>query len=615
MRKLKFGRAGPRNRVGRVVALVLLGVVVTPGLGEALDERAQLQGTERIVHVLNRLGYGPAPGDIERVRAMGVDAYIEEQLHPERIADARTDEALAELRSLRMDLSELREVFQPVAAVARRTRASAREMREEIDAGRRDRVGLSLPGEPLDARSFRRLARRGRPGDYEIFEARFLRAVYSRKQLLEVMVDFWANHFSMDLADHYYAAHYEENVLRPLALGKFEDLLFATARHPAMLEYLDNYRSAARAELLEDRVAEMRAGSLEDRLELRRRLDFIRSAQGLNENYARELMELHTLGVDGGYTQQDVIEVARALTGWTVVGGRDGEGEFHFDPMIHEPGDKVVLGRTIESAGVEEGEQILRMLARHPSTARFISTKLARRFVADDPPEAVVDAAAETFLETGGDIREVVRTIFASQEFFSRRYERVKIKKPLELVASSLRALGAEIRQPDLALGELNDVMEALGEVIYGKEAPDGYPDYGAAWLNTNSLLQRLGFAFELAAGNLIGIEVDLEAAERLLSVMEMSRPSAEELAESVRLAATVPPSEVEDALGGQAMTEEAMMGEETGDMGMSGDSMTQEETSAMMATDPSSQESTSTYTPEQVLVATMLGSPRFQKR
>ena len=265
------------------VACLTVGATASPYASEpALDE------TARIVHVLNRLGYGPAPGDIERVRTLGISAYIDEQLHPERIDDAEMDARLAEFRSFSMDLDELRENYQPVDAHGRRARSSAREKREQINAGRADTVGLSMTGEPVSPGEFRRLAMSGRPADYEVFVARWEMAVNSKRQLRELMVDFWANHFSMQLGDHYYAAHYESQILRPNALGRFEDLLFATATHPAMLEYLDNWRSAAPSEVLDERVATLRAGETEEQLELRRRFDYLRETDGLNENYARE---------------------------------------------------------------------------------------------------------------------------------------------------------------------------------------------------------------------------------------------------------------------------------------------------------------------------------------
>jgi uncharacterized protein (DUF1800 family) len=265
----------------------------------------------------------------------------------------------------------------------------------------------------------------------EIFQARMIRAVHSDRQLYEMMVDFWANHFSIFAdTDEYLTVDWEERAIRPYVMGNFEDLLIATAQHPAMLMYLDNWISTAPAEVVQ---ARLEAGhpvyperDLRRSLAIRERADYFEEASGLNENYGRELMELHTLGVDGGYTQQDVQEVARAFTGWTVTAPRQ-RGYFAFDPLLHVEGDKLVLGRTIESGGMDEGLEILTMLAHHPSTASFISTKLVRRFVADDPPPEIVAAAARTFLETDGDITAVLRTIFTSPEFFAPEYYQVKI--------------------------------------------------------------------------------------------------------------------------------------------------------------------------------------------
>ncbi|MCZ6769552.1 MAG: DUF1800 domain-containing protein, partial [Acidobacteria bacterium] len=298
--------------------------------------------------------------------------------------------------------------------------------------------------------------------------------------------------------------------------------------------YLDNWISSAPAQVMEERVATLRS-RLTPRSRRRRgsniqpadraSLRILQRAKGLNENYARELMELHTLGVEGGYSQEDVIQVARALTGWTITAPRQG-GSFQFQPLLHEKGDKVVLGQTIRSGGLEEGEQVIKMLARHPSTARFISTKLVRRFVADDPPEDLVDAASLTFERTSGDIREVLRTIFTHPYFFSRDVYQAKIKKPLELVVSSLRATAAEMRPAR----RLMQVLAEMGEALYLCQAPTGYPDVASAWINTNSLLQRLNFALVLAADRIPQIRVDLVSAGPLFQQLRLPVPNTQQL-------------------------------------------------------------------------------------
>ncbi len=379
---------------------------------------------------------------------------------------------------------------------------------------------------------------------FELSETKIMRAVYSERHLQEVMSDFWMNHFNVFLAkglDRVYTTDFEENVVRPLALGKFEDLLMATAKSPAMLFYLDNWISTAPAEVMEERVSALR-----NRLRSQRRqgtggqgeralLRLLQRAKGLNENYARELMELHTLGVDGGYSQEDVIQVAKCLTGWTITAPRQG-GSFQFRPFLHEDGDKVVLGSRVRSGGIEEGEQVLRMLANHPSTARFISTKLVRRFVADDPPADLVDAASLTFERTSGDIREVLRTLFSHPHFFSPEVYQAKVKKPLELVASALRASGVEMKPAR----HLMRMMAEMGEALYMCQEPTGYPDVASAWINTNSLLQRLNFALALASNRIPQIRVDLASAWPLFQQLGLPEPSAQQLEQTRSLLSQV---------------------------------------------------------------------------
>ncbi|MGH9387025.1 MAG: DUF1800 family protein, partial [Vicinamibacterales bacterium] len=370
---------------------------------------------QQTIHVLNRLSFGPRPGDVDKVAAIGIDAYIERQLHPERIPDPVVDAKLAGFKSLTMSLEQSLELEGPVAPQGLRPRANIFERRAMAD---RAAEGKRLPAEdntlmPTSERA-RRALLAGHPEPHEIHKARLIRALHSERQLFELIVDFWMNHFSINHGDHQHTPHFEEQVVRRYALGKFEDLLMGVAKHPRMLNYLDNWRSSAPADVIQGRIEAVKP-TLNDNeyLALLERTKapggfgptqkaFLEQAKGLNENYARELMELHTLGVDSGYTQQDVIEVAKVFTGWTISGrgivnGREDDGVFVFDPLLHVDGDKTVLGRTITSGGVEEGEQVLRLLAAQPSTARFIAMKLARRFVADDPPAEVVQAAARTF--------------------------------------------------------------------------------------------------------------------------------------------------------------------------------------------------------------------------
>jgi uncharacterized protein (DUF1800 family) len=340
--------------------------------------------------------------------------------------------------------------------------------------------------------------------------ARITRAVASDRQLEEVMVDFWFNHFNVYAqkgAVRWMLPAYEREAIRPHALGRFRDLVLATARHPAMLFYLDNWLST-RADLV------VPGGPNAGR------------RMGLNENYARELMELHTLGVDGGYTQQDVIEVARCFTGWTIDRPQQGGG-FIFRPLAHDRGAKRVLGQVIPAGGgQQDGERVIDILARHEATARFIATKLARRFVSDDPPAALVERAAATFRRTEGDIRAVLATIFTSPEFWSADAYRAKIKTPLEVVASAVRALDGRIGAgADPAGGGIALAREVgkLGEPLYEAQPPTGYPDRAEAWVNTGALLGRMNFALGLAHNRFGGARVDVAG---VLADTDRSQPA-----------------------------------------------------------------------------------------
>ncbi len=437
---------------------------------------------QQILHVLNRLGYGPRPGDIERVRRMGVAAYIERQLGPSGIPDPAAEQALASYAVLAQSAAQLvTEYPQPSPQVRQRLaqgEMSRQQIMELYPPERRPAVVIA-----------------------QMQAARVTRAVLSERQLEEVMVDFWFNHFNVYAqkgAVRWMLPAYEREAIRPYALGRFRDLVLATARHPAMLFYLDNWLST-RADLVVSGGPD--AG---------RRM-------GLNENYARELMELHTLGVDGGYTQADVIEVARCFTGWSIDRPQRGGG-FIFRPQAHDRGEKRVLGHVIPAGGgVQDGEQVIDILVRHPSTAHFIATKLARRFVSDDPPAALVDRAAATFQATDGNIRAVLVTIFTSPEFWSPDAYRAKIKSPLEVVASAVRTLDGRIAPTGAgadALGgggiALAREVAKLGEPLYEAQPPTGYPDRAESWVNTGALLGRMNFALGLAHNRFRGAQVDL---------------------------------------------------------------------------------------------------------
>jgi uncharacterized protein (DUF1800 family) len=470
-----------------------------PGTEIATAEIPKHPDDRTIIHVLNRLGFGPSPGDVERVRRMGLEAYIDQQLHPERIADASMTTRLERFGTLTMSTRQLANEYFLPAQMERRERQ--RQAAAAADP--------SMAGEPPQPRDMRTPAQtpaiRGeRNVLVELSQQKVLRAVYSERQLQEVLVDFWFNHFNVFAGKgqvRLYLTEYERDAIRPHVLGKFRDLLGATAASPAMLFYLDNFQSAA--------PMDAETAARQDARRLRARQRFGRPApsptaqnrrpRGLNENYARELMELHTLGVEGGYTQTDVQEVARAFTGWTIANPREGGG-FRFEPRIHDDGEKTVLGHRIKAGGGKrDGDHVLDLLARHESTARFIATKLARRFVADDPPEALVKRAAERFRKTDGDIRDVVRTIVTSPEFFAAAAYRAKTKTPFEFVTSAVRATGLQL--PD-AQPVVQQVRE-LGMPLYGCQPPTGYADRAEAWVNTGALLNRMNFAVALTSGRL----------------------------------------------------------------------------------------------------------------
>ena len=433
------------------------------------ESRASREQTadQQVHHVLNRLAFGARPGDVEAVRAMGVDAWIDRQLYPARIPDAATKQFVARFTSLGKTSEQLLADAPPAAVVAAQLQ-------------RRGGTMSAADSAALRAQGLRSYAFLG-----ELASSRVARAVVSERQLNEVMVDFWENHFNVFAGKdrtRYFLPEYDAQTIRPHALGTFRELLGAVAKSPAMLYYLDNWQSVADSGRPTLRAAPRR--------------------RGLNENYARELMELHTLGVDGGYTQQDVIDVARAFTGWTIARGAQGGG-FAFRGDVHDASAKTILGKSFAAnKGIEEGEAVLDLLASHPSTAKFIATKLARRFVSDTPPAALVARATATFRRTNGNIREVVRTIVTSPEFFASASYRAKVKSPFELVTSTMRAMHA----PPDATPRTSQLVSRLGQPMFGHQAPNGYPETGDAWMNTGAILNRINFGLTAASGRVPGI-------------------------------------------------------------------------------------------------------------
>jgi uncharacterized protein (DUF1800 family) len=443
-----------------------------------------------IVHVLNRIGYGPRPADVERVRQLGIQEYIEQQLHPERIADGGMQPRLDRLTTLTLSTSELLERYQQPAQQARQQRQQAAANNPSGSPPERPMrdPNMQPPNLPL----------------VELSEQKLLRAIYSDRQLEQVLTDFWFNHFNVDARKgpvRMMLTEYEREAIRPHVLGRFRDLLGATAKSPAMLFYLDNWMSAGGNESRTQREQRPQRAQRLPQRPLPPAPPANAMRRGLNENYARELMELHTLGVDGGYTQKDVTEVARAFTGWTIRNPRV-SGDFVFEPRIHDDKEKVVLGHKIRGGGMKDGEQVLDMLAEHPSTARFISTKLARRFVSDTPPSALVERMSARFTATRGDLREVMWTLLTSPEYLAPALYSTKTKTPFEFVVSAVRATDAP----------LNDVrplvrsLQELGMPLYQCQPPTGYKDTADAWVNTGALVARMNFAQTLASGQSFGV-------------------------------------------------------------------------------------------------------------
>ncbi len=423
---------------------------------------------QRAEHLLARATYGARPGDAQELQRIGWKKWLDQQLHPERIpGNPVLQERLRPLESLTMQSTELVKTYpQPKQGVLPPPP-----------------MPLRLAGAPVQQRrDYLLQAAPVRVVGHDLVEAKIDRALLSTRQLEEVLADFWFNHFNVFLdkgADRYLVTSFERDAIRPHVLGKFRDLLQATARHPAMLFYLDNWLSVAPGTNLPQR-------------------------RGLNENYARELLELHTLGVDGGYTQQDVIEVARCFTGWTIRNPREG-GAYFFAERLHDRDAKTVLGVRITAGGEEDGLKVLDLLARHPSTARFISRKLAQRFVSDDPPKSLVEKMAAEFRKTDGDIRQVLRVMFYSKEFWSADAYRAKVKSPLEFVMSAARSTEADVTS-GFALAQ---TVARLGQPLYREPAPTGYSNESQRWLNASALVERMNFATALTANRLPGVRID----------------------------------------------------------------------------------------------------------
>ncbi|GAC1671544.1 MAG: DUF1800 domain-containing protein [Candidatus Acidiferrum sp.] len=515
---------------------------------------------EAILHAMNRLAYGPRPGDVDRIKSMGekgLAKWIEQQLNPNAIDDQAMQARLENYPTLGMSTAQLIEKYpqpkqaaklaglapeqfkqqqaeqrpMPAPSAAEVEANSPSPMKEKASSGNQAARGAGK-GEALSGaepnsvpRAIADDSKKPQRVVEELAMAKVTRAIYSERQLQQVMDDFWFNHFNVYAGkgeDRSYLTAYERDVIAPHAMGKFKDLVRETAKSPAMLFYLDNFLSAdpnaAQRQAEERAMRQQRRGGF-GRSWPPRAQQTKRTLRGLNENYGRELMELHTLGVDGGYTQKDVTEVARCFTGWTIEKPRENP-VFRFDEKIHDPETKVVLGKKIHAGGMKDGEQVIELLARHPSTARFISTKLARRFVSDEPPGSLVTRMAKTFQESDGDIRAVLRTMIYSPEFWSREAYRAKIKTPLELVVSSVRALGTDVDTPMPLVQWVN----RIGEPLYQCQPPTGYADKADAWVNTGALLNRLNFSLALAGNKVRGARTDISA---LMGTAASAEPKA----------------------------------------------------------------------------------------
>ncbi len=570
-----------------ILAAILIGNLLLPSAVFANTSAKQISDDQKALHLLNRLGFGARPGDLEKVKALGIKNYIEQQLNAGAINDDLVEAKVRDLEIFNMSTAEVFAKYPNPGALLRRLEGG-RQM--QANARNSNAMPSAMPENDAAATQAAQRERRQKLQqlyrEYDLKPAaqllpqivsnRVIRAAYSERQLQEVMVDFWQNHFNVfagKAAVRWYIPSYERDVLRKHALGNFKDLVVGTAQHPAMLFFLDNFESVSpntqmaggngRNNRLQQAVL---SGNVTPRMreQIKRRQNLTdaelderikrlqqnaqqaqqRGRRGINENYARELMELHTLGVDGGYTQKDIGEVARAFTGWTIadprgyqraaagtINGTEDQrlarlqrmagipddiesGEFYFNDRWHDKDAKVVLGQAIKEGGINDGLKVIDVLVNHPSTAKFIARKLAVKFVNDKPSDTLVARVAEAFTRSKGDIKTTLRTLFNDKEFFAPENYRAKIKTPFELAVSSVRALGAETNSSPAFVAMLNK----LGEVPYGYQAPTGYPDTAEDWVNTGALLERLNFAVAIASNRIPGTRADLKrftAADR----------------------------------------------------------------------------------------------------
>lgn len=633
----------------------------------------QMQGDERIVHALNRFTFGPRPGDLDTVRAMGLEAWFDRQLHPETFDRHDLDARLAAYPATQWSTAQLL-YYLPGNAVIRQAingkaeipqsgvmRAIYKDQIYRLQA-KKDAKAANAPAVPagntqpgtvmavastqapqfdpaetarilkldpeqrvarlaaMQPEEFDTFAKSLRGPDRKALEAnltpqqkqtvgalenpeklvadeliatRLTRDIYSPAQLQEVMTDFWLNHFNVYLHKNeqmpYYLVSYERDTVRPHALGKFEDLLESVAHSPAMLVYLDNAQSIG-----PDSVAAKRADAARAR-----RPDAKKQApEGLNENYARELMELHTVGVNGGYTQADVIQAARILTGWTIDRPIE-SAEYTFNPNRHEPGTKTVMGRKFKEDGEMEGRALLHMLATRPQTARFLAHELAVRFVSDNPPQPLVDRMAKAYLASGGDIAAVLKTMFHSPEFWTKTTYRAKVKTPLEFVVSAVRASDASIDN----LMPLANELRQLGMPLYGAVPPTGYKWDAADWVSTGALVDRMNFALSLAGNRLPGIAVGWTQLPDLGDASAAAAETPTPATEEARLEALLIPG------GVSASTREAALQQFAQQSKNGAPAMVQ------TAARPVRPRPAVVERQDELLAGLLIGSPEFQRR
>jgi uncharacterized protein (DUF1800 family) len=694
------------DRLRKLTALVSLVALVATTFaavaGQSMKASSTAKATrlseeQRILHVLNRLGFGARPGDVERVKAMGLNKYIDLQLNPDKIDDSASEARLQNLESLRMTTAQLYERYpQPGQLLQQLQRRG--QLPSELAAARDNRVkggenaspnqpkaadgsngemqgppNTANPNaknpnanpndaNPMNNPEYRRAVyeyfkeNNLRPPQFitgELQMSRILRAIYSERQLQEVMVDFWTNHFNVFAgkgADRWLLTSYDRDTIRPHTLGKFSDLLRATAESPAMLFYLDNAQSVSpNAPQQQPRPLGPLANLRMSNNPQQQRPQQQQQRRGINENYARELMELHTLGVDGGYTQKDVQEVARCFTGWTIfaprgagaaaaqiAGGggrrlemlRENAGSFYFNERVHDDGEKIVLGHKIPAGGgVKDGLMVLDILAHHPSTAKFIATKLVRHFVSDAPPQSLVDKVAQTYMKNDGDIREMLRTIFFSPEFNSTAAYRAKIKRPFELTISAVRTLGADTNGGP----GLNQWITRLGQPLYGFQTPNGYSDMAEDWVNTGALLERMNFGLALVSNRVPGTRVNLgqfvsedkslnkeKLLDRFVTLFvggEMSTKTRESLLKQLGDEITIPPMPAAQSASVKAPDNPFEAGFQRGDLPGFGGGNNQQQPPPPRQPQVASINPATISNPVVKIAGLILGSPEFQRQ